>query len=86
MNELEELSIELDCEPMSPRPDSYIGGVLEGTGLELDDFEEPSKSFGNWTWRLKNESKMQNFIDSKPIFEERIISLYNKKLIRYGSW
>jgi len=86
MSELDELSIELDCAPMSPRPDSYIGGVLEGTGLSVDDFEEPSKSFVNWTWTLKSEEKRQKFIDAKPTFEARIKSLHTRGHIRYGSW
>jgi len=28
-------TIELDCPPLTPRPGTYIAGVIEGTGLEV---------------------------------------------------
>jgi hypothetical protein len=81
-----ELSIELDCSPASPRPDSYIKGVIEGTGLVLEDFSEPSKFFGNWTYYLETPEKIQTYVNACPILKERITSLYNSGHIRYGGW
>jgi hypothetical protein len=76
-------SIDLDCPPMSPRPDAYIDGVLEGTGLVAG--EPVSKFFGNWTWtfdvpRERWEAEIQ------PIIQPRIEALYHSGCIRYGSW
>jgi hypothetical protein len=86
----EELSIELDCAPMTPRPDTYIDGVLEGTGLAPDDFEITSKLFGNWKWELKDcsnlDEKQELFKKAKPQFKERITNLHSRGKIRYGSW
>jgi hypothetical protein len=75
-------TIELDCEPMSPRPDSYIDEVLEGTGLTA---EEPiSKSFGNWTWEFSVSDEKWN--ELVPLLKARISALYYSGRIRYGSW
>lgn len=75
-------TIDLDCAPGTPRPDTYISGVLEDTGLQA---REPSKFFGNWTWafdlpREEWEERIQ------PIIRPRIEALYTEGLIRYGSW
>lgn len=79
-------TIELDCAPATPRPDSYISGVLEGTGLKVEDFELVSKVFGNWTWELREESKEEAYAFAKELIKDRIVALYNRGCIRYGSW
>lgn len=85
--EKEPESIELDCPPGNPRPGDLIEGVLEGTGLTLEHFEEPSKTFGNWKWELKPDPEVEKlFIAAKPTFASRIAKLHNDGRIRYGSW
>ena len=37
MDASEMQTIELDCAPMTPRPDTYIKGVLKGTGLKAGE-------------------------------------------------
>lgn len=80
-------SIELDCPPGEPRPKHLIHGVIKGTGFKLDDFETANPFFGNQVWILKAEAnKDDEFVKAKPIFFERINDLYNRGVIRYGSW
>ena len=78
-----EQSIELDCAPMTPRPDCYIAGVLADTGIEVG--QPVSKSFGNWKW-VFNEVDSETWDKFQPIFAERIKALHSKGCIRYGSW
>jgi len=78
-------TIEIDCAPMGPRPDQYIGGVLKGTGLKVEDFEITNKFFGNWEWTL-TAKKEKEFKAAKPTLKQRITKLYNDGKIRYGSW
>lgn len=80
-------SIELDCAPGTPRPGDLIGGVLEGTGLEVVDFETSAPFFGHQTWVLR-ESAMKDelFMSLKPTLKERVTKLHDDGLIRYGSW
>jgi hypothetical protein len=78
-----EQSIEIDCAPMTSRPDTYIEGVIEGTGLTS---REPiSKQFGNYKWDF-SEVPEPKWLEVKPIIAERITALYNSGRIRYGSW
>jgi hypothetical protein len=80
-------SIELDCPPGNPRPGDLIAGVLKGTGIEVSDFETGDPFFGHQTWVLKSSAnKDGKFIESKPLFKERITGLYNNGTIRYGTW
>lgn len=76
-------TIELDCPPGGIRPGDLIGGVIEGTGLELRD--DSSRSFGNWTWHYDDVDD-ETWEAAKPILKERITKLYNEGRIRYGSW
>jgi len=78
-----EKSIELDCAPGSPRPGDLIGGVIEGTGLPKK--ETVSRFFGNWMWTY-NEIADEEWKRIQPIVKERVTDLYNRGLIRYGSW
>lgn len=78
-----EQTIEIDCAPGSRRPDSYIGKVIEGTGLPA---REPSgKLFGNWTWNYSDIPE-DVFNAAKPVLAERLVALYNSGAIRYASW
>ena len=84
----QQFSIELDCPPGQPRPGDLLPSVLEDTGLEVDDFELVSTSFGNWTWVLKaevNKDKLYEEHRHKTI-KPRVHALFGSNLIRYGSW
>lgn len=76
-------TIDLDCAPMTPRPDSYIAGVLKDTGIEVR--EPSSKLMGNWTWNFEDVSE-ETWEKAKPLFKKRIEKLYEEGKIRYGSW
>jgi len=76
-------TIELDCAPLRPRPDTYIAGVIEGTGLELR--EDVSRTFGNWVWNYEDVDP-EEWKRIQPILKERITKLYKQGSIRYGSW
>jgi hypothetical protein len=75
--------IELDCPPMQPRPDTYISGVIKDTGLP--ERKPSSCCFGEWTWDYSDISAVE-WQRVLPIIEQRIISLYESKCIRYGAW
>lgn len=76
-------TIELDCPPGSVRPGDLIGKVIEGTGLP--ERAARDMCFGNWTFDY-NDIDPEIWKNAKPILEQRITELYNKKIIRYGSW
>jgi hypothetical protein len=76
-------TIELDCEPGRPRPDTLLPGVLEGTGLAP---KEPALMwFGNWTFDY-SEVPAEEWKRIQAITKPRIESLYREGRIRYGSW
>ena len=77
--------IELDCPPLSSRPDSYLPYVLEGTGLTANDFNLVSKSFGNWTYEC-HKDKDEVYAQNIPKIAQNITSLYHSGKIRCGSW
>lgn len=79
----EHQTIELDCAPGCPRPDAYIGAVIEGTGLPKR--KDSSRFFGNWTWDYSDVPEA-TWQAAKPILKERIEALYHRGAIRYGSW
>jgi hypothetical protein len=78
-----EQTIELDCAPGSPRPGDLIAGVIEGTGLELK--EPVSQLFGNWTWDY-SDIPAETWATVRVTLKARVTALYNRGLIRYGSW
>lgn len=78
-----EQSIEIDCAPMTPRPDTYIGLVLFETGIEV--VEPVSKLFGNWKWNF-NHIDEEVWDKAQPVIAERIKTLHESGKIRYGSW
>lgn len=78
-------TIELDCPPGGIRPGDLIGDVIKGTGLPAN--EPVSKVFGNWTWVYDKVEGIDNLWPRiKPTLQHRIESLYERGLIRYGSW
>lgn len=79
----QQYTIELDCAPFTPRPDAYLPGVLEGTGLALG--EPVAKLFGNWTW-LVPVDQTALYEQHRELIKERITKLYHEGAIRYGSW
>lgn len=76
-------TIEIDCDPCSPRPDTYYKEVIKDTGLE--ERETVSRVFGNWTWDY-NDVPKEVFDKAKPILKERLTKLYNEGKVRYCSW
>ena len=78
-------TIELDCEPIGPRPSAFIAGVMKDSGVEYDNREPISKFFGNWTWDF-SEIPAELWKKAQPTFKERITALYYSGAIRYGSW
>lgn len=80
---MSEQTIDLDCPPGYPRPGDIIDKVIEGTGLPKR--ETVSRLFGNWTWDY-NDIPSEKWKEIQPILKERITSLYNAGVIRYGSW
>lgn len=82
---MSEQTIELDCPPMTPRPGSYIGSVIAGTGLEAKEPQIGPASFGNWTWDY-SEVPEEEWKKIQPVLKERITALYQRGAIRYGSW
>jgi len=78
-----EQTIELDCPPGHPRPGDLYPGVIEGTGLPPR--ETVSRFFGNWTWDY-NDLPRSEWERVQPILKQRITALYERGVIRYGSW
>lgn len=81
-------SIEIDCPPGSIRPNDCIGGILEGTGLEVSDFNTSPPFFGHQTWVLKeNAGKDAIFTEHRyKTFKPRLEALYESGTARYCSW
>lgn len=76
-------TIEIDCPPGDPRPGDLIADVIAGTGLPAKDAD--SKFFGCWSWSYdipRDEWEMR----IQPIIKPRIEALYERGVIRYGSW
>jgi len=80
---MSEQTIELDCAPLTPRPDTYIAEVIRETGLALK--EPVSKFFGNWIWDY-SEVPEETWKELQPILAQRITKLYELGRIRFGSW
>ena len=75
--------MKLDCQPGYPRPGDLIEKVIENLGLEKK--EARNKLCGNWVWDYSNISE-DKWGEIQPTLKERITDLYNKGMIRYGSW
>ena len=72
-------TIELDCPPLTPRPDTYFHDICEKFGLKESD--PISKCFGNWEWNVQYPDE-----ETKNKVAEYIKGLYYSGAIRYGSW
>ena len=75
----------IDCDPMSPRPNTYLKGLFEGTHLSEESLELLGQSFGEWTWAVKPEAATE-YERRRNLIAERMKQLYTRGLIRYGSW
>lgn len=86
---LHEHTIELDCAPGTPRPDSYITEVVRGTALEglpeADSQAAVSRLFGCWTWSFPNVAP-EVWAEVQKVTKPRIEALFRSGRIRYGSW
>jgi len=82
-------TIELDCAPGDPRPGDFIGEVVRGTALEHLPEAAPdattSRVFGCWMWSFPNVPD-NDWIEIQKTTKARILTLYNSKRVRYGSW
>jgi len=78
-----EHTIEIDCEPGTPRPGDLIGTVIADTGLPLRP--DVARFFGCWTWNYSDVSH-KKWTEIQPILKERLTKLYNDGVIRYASW
>lgn len=72
--------IGIDCAPCTPRPDTYIEGVIKDTPLENGIII--SKFMGAWIWEFEIEDKEWDKIE--PTIAERIEKLYAEGKIRGG--
>lgn len=75
--------ISLDSGPLAPRPNTLLPYVIKETILTLKQPE--SRSFGEWTWDYSEVSEA-NWSALQNTLRERITSLFDDGLIRYGSW
>ncbi len=76
----------IDCSPRSQRPDIIFKNILEKTNLNIDDFYNSSIVFGEWMFELKNNDKINDFINYITLFEIELTNLYLQGLIRYAEW
>lgn len=76
--------IELDCAPGTPRPDTVLFFVLEGTALTPLDFTNSGTFFGNWTF-CPNPEKLEEYGKAREHIAARISEAYDAGRIRYGS-
>jgi len=88
MNETKEkkqYTIELDCPPGVTRPGDLLLSVLEGTGVAIDPQATVSRFFGNWMWQVP-EAQREQYETQREKIAARIKTLYDRGVIRYGSW
>ena len=78
-----EQTIELDCAPGAPRPDSLLPGVLKETGIPVR--EARTMWFGNWKFDY-SDIDPEVWAAANPQIEARVKALYRAGRIRYGSW
>lgn len=72
-------TVEIDCAPMMPRPDTYFKHICSEI-LHCDYFNPFSKFFGNWEWNVKVTEEQRLAIESY------LTEVYNQGKIRYASW
>ena len=78
-------TIELDCPPGAPRPGDLLPSVLEGTGVAINPQATVSRFFGNWMWQVP-DSQREQYETHREEIAARIKVLYERGVIRYGSW
>ena len=76
-------TIQLDCAPGGMRPGDLIADVIKDTGLEAKD--TCFKLFGCWAWDY-SEVPADEWAKIRVKLKHRIVRLYSRGLIRYGSW
>lgn len=81
-------SIEIDCPPGFPRPGDLFPAVIANTGLKVEDFDNTGKLFGHWTWVLKEGDPTRDalYTRNRPLFEFRLVQMYEAGYARYVSW
>lgn len=86
---MSEQTIEIDCDPWSARPNTYIAEIVKGTCLEGTTAADPentvSRFFGNWVWSFPTVSP-DEWLEVQRIVRPRIEKLFRNGNIRYGSW
>jgi hypothetical protein len=84
----DEYYIKIDCPPGLKRPDNIFIKILEKTTLNIDDFINITKpfAFGEWTFKLKNDDKINDFLSNIKIFQKELTTLYLQGAIRYAEW
>lgn len=81
---METISIDIDCAPATPRPDTYIGKV--GEILGITEIPNPvNKFFGNWTWEFEGFTKEQ-YDELAPRLKEYLFNLYDDGKVRYAAY
>ena len=79
-------TIEIDCWPGAPRPSVVLPPLLRSVGLSLDDFEEPTCKFGEWSYQLRPSRLQAAPLEVRVAFGKGLVELYNKGAVRYASW
>lgn len=74
------VSLNIDCSPGCPRPDSYCLVVFQMLKAEL--CEPDSKTFGNWHWTIENVDR-DVFSEVKDSISAKFNNLYERGKIRY---
>jgi hypothetical protein len=77
-------TIDLDTPPGGIRPGNLIRGVLEGLNIEPVTYDV-TPFFGNATYEF-NIDHDKWVSDYQPTIKQRITTLYNSGVVRYGSW
>jgi hypothetical protein len=81
---MEKNYIIIDCAPAKQRPDEILKSILVDTGLTEEDFENTCKSFGAWTFRLRDKESI--FLEKFEIIIAKLKTCYHNGLIRYAEY
>lgn len=80
-----DITLLLDCPPGAIRPNDVLNDVVKEFGLDENDFDICSKSFGAWTFKIHDDKKCV-YEENKNKIAENIKNSYNVGLIRYAEW
>lgn len=75
-------TIEIKCKS-DYRPGDLIEKILEGTGLEVR--KPVSTVLDQWEWDYSDVEE-DRWRKANELIRHRIIDLYQKNIIEYGSW